>query len=165
MRQKEDPSILLRPAKPADAATLTQLAWAGKALWGYPAEWMAAWRAALTLTPQYIESNDVFCGEEAGRTIGCVAFQQARGELWLDHFWLDVPLVGTGRGRVLFRVAARHLERQGVRRFMVESDLNAEGFYLRMGCRRVGTAVSRVTGLDRVLPVLSYDIPASPAAA
>jgi RimJ/RimL family protein N-acetyltransferase len=165
MRQKEHPCILLRPATPADAATLSQLAWAGKALWGYPEEWMAAWRTALTLTPHYIESNGVLCGEEAGRLIGCVAFQHTGGELWLDHFWLDVPSVGTGRGRALFQLAARHAEQQGVRRFMIESDPNAEGFYLRMGCRRVGAAVSRLTGSDRVLPVLSYDVSASPAAA
>src|SRR4051812_31756086 len=138
MRQKEDSSIRFRPATPADAATLSQLAWAGKALWGYPAEWMAAWQATLTLTPQYIESNNVLCGEEAGRTIACVAFQHASGELWLDHFWLDVPLVGTGRGRAFFQLAARHAEQRGVRRFMIESDPFAEGFYLRMGCRRVG---------------------------
>lgn len=165
MGKREFLGVILRRATPEDAAALCQLAWEGKSIWGYPAEWMAAWREALTLTPHYIESNEVLCGEEAGRTIACVAFQNRGDDLWLDHFWIEVSLIGTGRGGALFRLAARHAEKLGVRRFMIESDPNAEGFYLHMGCRRVGSAVSRLTGSERVLPVLLYDIPASPAAA
>lgn len=44
-------SIALRPATPADAAVLTEIAHAAKRHWGYPERWVQLWRAALTITP------------------------------------------------------------------------------------------------------------------
>ncbi|WP_425619064.1 GNAT family N-acetyltransferase [Anatilimnocola sp. NA78] len=149
---------------PADGQTLTELAREGKRHWGYPEPWLEAWRDTLAVTPEYIESNDVLCCEETGQTIGFIAFTRADSQPWLDHFWLRMSLIGTGRGAQLFRLAVRHLRGLGVERLMIESDPNAEGFYLHMGCRRVGSSVSRLTGMERVLPVLSYDVATPPAA-
>ncbi len=38
----------------------------------------------------------------------------------------------------------------------MESDLNAEGFYLRMGAVRVGSALTFIDGQCRVLPMLHH---------
>jgi hypothetical protein len=45
----------------------------------------------------------------------------------------------------------------------IEADPNAEGFYLRMGARRVGESVYEIEGRKRKLPLLSVEI-AKPAA-
>jgi hypothetical protein len=157
MPQRDPACLNLRSATAADAEALTRLAWEGKRHWGYPEPWLIAWGEALAITPQYIESNEVLCFEQAGQMIGFVAFTCANGQFWLDHFWLHVPLIATGRGRQMFRLAIGHLRSRGVDRFMIESDPNAEGFYLHMGCRRVASKVSRLAGTERLLPVLLYD--------
>ena len=40
----------------------------------------------------------------------------------------------------------------------IEADPNAEGFYLRMGARRVGENVYEIEGQRRVLPLMQLDL-------
>jgi hypothetical protein len=40
----------------------------------------------------------------------------------------------------------------------IESDPNAEGFYQRLGGRRVGINIAELDGQRRELPVLAYEI-------
>jgi hypothetical protein len=40
----------------------------------------------------------------------------------------------------------------------IESDPNAEGFYLRMGARRIGENVYEIEGRKRKLPLLTVEI-------
>jgi hypothetical protein len=40
----------------------------------------------------------------------------------------------------------------------IESDPNADGFYQRMGARRIGTRVTTLEGQPRKLPVLVYEV-------
>jgi len=43
-----------------------------------------------------------------------------------------------------------------LRELEIESDPNAEGFYKRMGARRVGTVTRELAGFNRNLPILVY---------
>jgi GNAT superfamily N-acetyltransferase len=71
------PTPAFRRALPAEASTLTQIALAAKQSWGYPPEWMAAWRADLIITPGYIVSSPVWVAEVAH---GCrLPFRPAQG--------------------------------------------------------------------------------------
>jgi len=45
----------------------------------------------------------------------------------------------------------------------IESDPNAEGFYLRMGARRIGIKAAEVDGVQRELPVLVYEVGREPS--
>ena len=40
----------------------------------------------------------------------------------------------------------------------IEADPNAEGFYRRMGARRVGEIVYELDGRERVLPLLAVEV-------
>jgi len=40
----------------------------------------------------------------------------------------------------------------------IEADPNAEGFYRRMGARRVGEIVYALDGRERVLPLLTVEV-------
>jgi hypothetical protein len=44
--------------KPSEAATLSAIAWAAKAFWNYPSDWMEQWREQLTITPTFIAENE-----------------------------------------------------------------------------------------------------------
>ena len=59
---------------------------------------------------------------------------------------------------VLRRLAARHPE-QTAPLSLLEADPNAEGFYRRMGARRVGETTYELDGRERILPLLALDMP------
>lgn len=48
---------------------LTQIAFAAKRRWGYPAQWIEQWRGLVTITRQYIETHDVFSARVEGELI------------------------------------------------------------------------------------------------
>jgi GNAT superfamily N-acetyltransferase len=152
--------VTIRPAARSEADTLTGLALAGKRHWGYPEAWLEAWRGQLTFTPDYLAAHPVFCAEdETGRTVGFYALERDNDVVRLEHLWLAPSIIGCGLGRQLFDHAVRTAGTLGAAELLIESDPNAEGFYLHMGAERVGEIVSHLTGGKRVLPLLRYALP------
>jgi GNAT superfamily N-acetyltransferase len=64
--------------------------------------------------------------------------------------------MGRGFGRALFEHAVEQARALGLASFEIEADPNAEGFYLHMGAKRIGTNVSEMDGARRELPLLIY---------
>jgi GNAT superfamily N-acetyltransferase len=161
--QRRELSMLLtiRPAAPSEAEALTALALAGKRHWGYPESWLEAWRGQLTFTPDYLAAHAVSCAQdETGRVVGFYALERDGGRIRLEHLWLTPSLIGCGLGRQLFEHAVGTAGTLGATELLIESDPNAEGFYLHVGARRIGETVSHLTGVERVLPLLRYALPA-----
>lgn len=144
----------IRPARPDDAPRLTALAHAAKRHWGYPEAWIEAWRAALTVTPSDLAVLDVRCAEDGGGLAGFYALGGAPPVCILEHLWVGPEAMGRGVGRALFLDAAARATARGATLLEIDSDPHAEGFYLRMGARRVGTTVDAVLGQRRERPLL-----------
>src|SRR4051794_7929167 len=128
----------LSRADAADAAALTQLVRAGKAHWGYPAEWLGAWRDELAITPERIAAWHVRKAPWEGLLVGVYVLARHDGDWWLEHLYLAPDRIGQGLGRELFRRAMAEAADLGASRVRIEADPNAESFYLRMGARRDG---------------------------
>jgi GNAT superfamily N-acetyltransferase len=149
--------VTIRPAVSADAEALTALALASKRYWGYPEAWLEAWRGLLTKTPDFVAANVVACAEdEAGQLVGFYALERDGDRFRLEDLFLVPAQIGQGLGRRLFEHAVQAARARGVGELLIESDPNAEGFYRRMGAQRIGEIVSRVTGTERVIPLLRY---------
>jgi len=58
----------------------------------------------------------------------------------------------------LFAHAVAQARKLGQRTLKIEADPNAEGFYTRMGARRVGEAVTEIEGQRRELPLLICEL-------
>jgi predicted N-acetyltransferase YhbS len=71
--------------------------------------------------------------------------------------------LGTGIGRALFDHAVCRAAALGAGVVSVESDPNAEGFYRRMGARRVGEISYPIDGQKRTLPLLAVEVHNHPA--
>src|SRR5258708_2775424 len=125
-------------ASPEDAATLTDIAFAAKRHWGYPEEWIENWRDALTITPEFIASHEAYLARIEDRAVGFYAFVAPEGNdrVALQHLWVSPEMMGQGIGRSLFRHAVERAGELGFQKLEIESDPNAEGFYLRMGAKR-----------------------------
>jgi GNAT superfamily N-acetyltransferase len=145
-------------AKPKDADALTQIAHAAKRHWGYPERWIESWRDILTMRPEFIDANVAYCAAVDNRAVGFYLLTRESDGLHLDHLWVLPQAMGRGIGRALFEHAVQQANAAGFRAIKIEADPNAEGFYLRMGARRVGTIITEIEGNRRELPLLEYQM-------
>ncbi|HEX5761395.1 MAG TPA: GNAT family N-acetyltransferase [Thermoanaerobaculia bacterium] len=153
--------MTLRPARPEEAPLLTEIAHAAKRHWGYPESWIAAWREALTITPELLARQVVVVAEEEGAVRGFYALLPA-GALWLlEHLWVRPERIGSGLGRTLFADAVRAARAGGGAVLEIEADPHAEGFYHHMGARRIGEVPADMEGTRRALPRLRLELGAA----
>lgn len=145
-------------AKPDDAQVLTNIVFAAKRHWNYPESWIDIWRDTLTLQPDFLANHETYCAILDDSVIGFYALDHQSGKLDLRHLWVLPDVMGKGVGRSLFVHALNRIQALGFRRLEIESDPNAEGFYERMGARRVGARITKVGGQRRELPILIYEI-------
>lgn len=150
--------IQIEAAGPEDAATLTEIAFAAKRHWGYPDRWMEIWGDELRITPEFIASHETYSAVMDSQGVGFYAIGQKDGRLHLLNLWVLPGWMGRGIGRALFNHAVMRAKTLGFREIEIESDPNAEGFYLRMGGRRVGVSIHVVEEQRRELPVLIYQV-------
>ena len=151
----------IRKASTEDYPTLTRLAHEAKRHWGYPEHWIKHWEQALTITPEYIASNQVFVAEDDDeRILGFYALVVSQALAELDHMWVSPEHMGTGVGKALFIHAMRGAKGQNISEVEILSDPHAEEFYKKMGAYRTGESFSEIDGQPRVLPRLAID-PAS----
>ena len=145
-------------AKAEDADALTEIAHVAKRHWGYPERWIKAWRDILTMRPEFITSNVTYCATEGGHAVGFYVLTTESDGMHLDHLWIRPPAMGRGIGRRLFEHAVGQAGDLGFQDIRIEADPNAEGFYRRMGAKRVGANVTELEGKPRELPLLIYQI-------
>ncbi len=150
--------IELVRAQPHHAGELSAIARAAKAHWGYPPHWLEQWRELLTLTPEFIARHETYVAQRDGRTTGFYALVETPDTFSLEHLWVLPERMGEGIGRALFQHAAGRAAAGGASRLTIESDPQAEPFYLHLGAKRVGAVMSEVDGQPRELPLLSYDL-------
>ena len=145
-------------AEPDDAGVLTQIAFAAKSYWGYPERWIERWQESLTITPEFITGNEVYAAVFEEEICGFYALIERGRGAELEHLWVSPERIGVGIGRALFDHAVRRTAALGAANLSIEADPNAEGFYRRMGARRVGENVYEIEGQRRELPLLILDV-------
>jgi ribosomal protein S18 acetylase RimI-like enzyme len=146
-------------ARPEDAPSLTEIAFAAKRHWGYPERWIESWRDILTMRPEFIAANVACCAIQDDHVVGFYVLTTEENGLHLDHLWIRPAAMCHGIGRALFEHAIEQARNSGFATIRIEADPNAEGFYQRMGARRLGISVSEVEGIPRELPLLEFRIP------
>jgi GNAT superfamily N-acetyltransferase len=149
-------SPLIRSADVADLPRLCELAWSAKASWGYPRDWLELWRAELRYDERTLREQCVLVADLDGSVAGVCSFSCRGLDADLEGLWIDPALSRRGLGRALVQETLRRAARTGAMRLHVDAEPRAEGFYLRLGARRVGTVPSRPPG--RVLPQLVFEL-------
>ena len=143
----------VRTAKIEDRDELIDLTFRSKAYWGYDAAFMESVREELKVPVKHIEVGYVHILEDAGSLIGFFSLIEVKGEWELDFAFINPPFIGKGYGRALWEAIMEQARNQGIASFAIVADPHAEGFYLRMGAKRVGQIASSSIK-NRVLPVL-----------
>src|SRR2546422_8816906 len=94
-------NLQIRRAKPGEAATLTSIAHAAKRHWGYSEDWIKHWRDDLTITPEFIISNEAFVATTGQEIVGCCAIVLNDSSAELEHVWIRREPLGASGGRAL----------------------------------------------------------------
>ena len=129
-----------------------------KGYWGYSQEQLEQWRSNLTFEDQYIIRNTVKLVLEDSEVIGFFALVKG-GLDELDHFWLLPKAIGKGYGNIVFEQIVAECNKLDITDFLIISDPDAEGFYLKKGALNVGGVYSKPQ--KRMLPKLKYSVVAS----
>ncbi len=145
----------IRPARAAEAELLTNLSLRSKAYWGYDAGFLARIRSVMRVKAGNIEMQPHYVAEVDGRIAGFYGLEPEAEGVGLDYLFVENDMVGRGIGRALWNHAVATARRLGHPALIVVSDPNAEGFYLKMGARRIGTRASELEP-ERQLPVLRF---------
>ncbi|MFJ9773868.1 GNAT family N-acetyltransferase [Kitasatospora sp. NPDC101157] len=147
----------IRPARPDEAGVLTGIALRAKAYWGYDEAFMAACREELTVDAAAVERASTVVAEDGGRVLGFAALTVAPPSGELAMLFVEPDRIGGGIGRALFEHVRERARAAGLHRFTIDSDPNAEPFYLAMGATRIGSTPSgSVPG--RELPQLVLEL-------
>ncbi|HVS21211.1 MAG TPA: GNAT family N-acetyltransferase [Pyrinomonadaceae bacterium] len=150
--------IRIRRAQPNEAGALTDIAHAAKRFWGYPENWIQHWKNDLTITPDFITENEMYVAVIDEEIAGCCALVLQDSLAELEHMWIRPEHMGTGIGRALFQQMVERATNLKATDLEISSDPNAEGFYERMGAKRIGEVKSEIEGQPRVLPRMSVDL-------
>ncbi len=147
-------TISIRLAKPEEAESLSQIAFAAKGHWNYPPHWMELWRPQLTFTPEYVEQNENWVAEEGGIPIAFYTLQEKDGNAWLDNLFVLPTYIGKGLGKQLFLHAIELARGRGYKILQLEAEPKAIGFYEKMGMQRIREHQYELDGQPRILPLM-----------
>jgi N-acetylglutamate synthase-like GNAT family acetyltransferase len=147
---------VIRRALPDDCQALRALVRAAKGYWHYSSDYMQVWDYDQCITPEFIVHYMVRCAVDGSEIIGFYAYS-TEGEIReLKHLWVAPEHIGTGVGRRLLLDAIEKLRSAGVSKVQIVADPNSEGFYRRMGARRLPE--TRPGPLEQQFPVLVLDV-------
>jgi GNAT superfamily N-acetyltransferase len=145
----------IRAARPPEAALLSELALRSKSHWGYPADFLEACRAELSLSPDFITTSPVFVLEDGGRVVGFYGLREAEKEIELLYLFVEPAAVNQGYGKLLWKHAVETSAKLGFQKISIESDPHAEAFYQAMGARRIRLIPSSLQA-GRTLPLMEF---------
>lgn len=149
--------LQIRAAEPHEADMLTALALRSKAQWGYSAEFMERCVPLLRVTAEYMQQNSVRVAVEDGAIVGFYSLLSTAAALELDLMFVEPGHTRAGIGAALLTHALQTAASTGHAYLIVESDPNAEAFYLRSGAERTGGRASTIKD-GRLLPLLTFDL-------
>lgn len=149
----------IRRAVAEDATELSALVLLAKAYWGYSNQQLEAWRTSLEISAESISAHPTFVGGLNGLIVGFYSLEPSSAAWDLNDLWVLPAYIGKGFGRCLLRHATQTAALGGATSIRIESDPNAEPFYLACGAQRIGeVAAPIVTDPQRIRPLLTLDI-------
>jgi N-acetylglutamate synthase-like GNAT family acetyltransferase len=151
--------VRIRPARAAEAALLSDLAFRSKAHWGYSDEFMQACSEELTCTAEQVNAGGFHVLEDDGEVRGFYGLTKiSPTAVELESMFVEPGHIGRGYGRALMQHAlAEAHQTQHIERLVIQADPNAARFYESAGARLIGERASdSIAG--RMLPLYEIDI-------
>lgn len=151
-------SIVIKNAELNDLSSINHLMRLSKGYWGYDEKFLNQFIQELGVTKEYLQNNitKLFYLDE--KLIGFYSFiKEKDNTLVLDNFFLHPDYIKQGLGRELWGSSCNTARHLGYDEFILFSDPNAESFYLKLGCFKIGEIPSPMVS-NRVNPILKYKL-------
>ena len=150
-------ALHIRAAQRGEAETLSALALASKASWGYPAEMVEAFVEELTLAEAAIVENTVAVCVSGDEILGFYRLVVEGREGEVADCFVSPEAQRRGVGAALMSHLMAAAKAAGVTRLELQSDPYAEGFYAAMGFKKFSQSESdSIPG--RYLPVMEMKL-------
>ncbi len=147
----------IEKAKTDDHLILSEIAYQGKAFWGYEAEQLEKWKEDLTISKQYIENNETYKLVVNGTIIGFFSLLNIENDiLKLDHLFMYPKYIGQGYGQILLKQCIETAKDMKAKKIILDADPNAEKFYGRFGFKMYNQLESSIK--NRFLPQMELTI-------
>ncbi|MBS4191962.1 GNAT family N-acetyltransferase [Bacillus sp. FJAT-49705] len=145
----------IRKAVNHDSEVLSEIAYKSKAYWGYSKEFIEKCKDDLTVTVPYMKENHVYVLEKDNTILAFYSLSTNPNRL--DALFIDPYHIGKGIGKLLWEDIINKAKHLIMKEFIIDSDPNAEGYYLKMGAKRIGETPSTVFP-NRSLPLMSVTV-------
>ncbi len=140
-----------------DDEILTEITKKSKAYWGYSDEQMESWSDLLTITKNYIETNNVYKLLVDNLPIGYYSYiYLSEKEVKLDNLFVLPDYIGSGFGKLLMNDFLNRVKNSDIKKITLDSEPNAEKFYEYFGFIKVGQIETAIK--DRYLPIMELKI-------
>ncbi|QQE78354.1 GNAT family N-acetyltransferase [Alicyclobacillus sp. SO9] len=150
-------NVTIRRATLDEASTLTSIALASKAVWGYDEAFMEQCREELTVTLEYIRSCEVYVAELEEQIAGFYGLIPKKPDGVLDYLYVAPNLLKQGIGRKLWEHLLQTAKSLDLKIISIDAEPNAENFYRAMGAERIGVTPSgSIPG--RFIPLLKLTV-------
>jgi len=152
--------VLIRKAKVREASSLTKLTVNSKAYWGYSEKFMAACIDDLVLPKEKLENPNFsyMVAEVNGELLGYYGLEPlSKVEIELSALFVESTHIGVGIGKALLAHAMNAAIDMGGTYLVLQSDPNAEGFYIANGWLLTGKRES-LCFPGRYLPTFSISL-------
>jgi|688.fasta_scaffold225576_1 streptomycin 6-kinase len=140
-----------------DLQEINHLLRISKAYWGYDEKFLDSFMEKLGITEDYMKKNNIQLFFLDNKLVAFYNFVSNPLELELDNLFIHPNYIGKGFGRKLWEKCCEAAKLMGYYEFTIWSEPNAEDFYLKMGCIKVGVRQSPLMP-NRYPPILKYKI-------
>lgn len=151
--EHETAAVKLRPPRVDELATLSRLCLRSKAVHGYGAPMMAAFRQELLISREDLEVDAIAVAQTEDGVVGVAQVSHTEDGCYLEKLFIEPDAMGQGYGSLLFEWAVKAARAGGASEMIIESDPGAAKFYRSMGAKPAGIAPSGSV-FGRTLPRL-----------
>lgn len=140
-----------------DNHILTEITKKSKAYWGYSAEQIENWSEQLTISKNYITSNNVYKLIIDNLVIGYYSYIYLNNkEVKLDNLFVSPDYIGKGFGKLLMYDFLKRIRNSDGTKIVLDSEPGAENFYKLFGFIKVGQLETSIK--NRYLPIIELKI-------
>ena len=142
----------IEEASPSDHFALTSLMRQSKAFWKYDQGQLDRWQEELTISPRFIEQNNVIKASDGTKIVGFYAYAVYPKLVKLESLFVLPSHIGKGLGRLLMHHFLDQASAAPLDTIVLDADPHAEEFYRRFGFQTVSLKPTSISG--RFLPIM-----------
>ncbi|MCY0970170.1 GNAT family N-acetyltransferase [Chryseobacterium wangxinyae] len=140
-----------------DSEILSEITKKSKAYWGYSEKQMEEWSGLLTISSEYIRTNNVFkLVVEDSVSAYYSYYLIENNSVRLDNLFVLPESIRKGYGSLLMNDFILKVQKIGRERVILDADPNAERFYKSLGFVKIGQIETSIK--DRFLPVMEMKL-------